>query len=82
MRLFKGLAWLLLLVSAAWAFVDQSFEAVVAVIVALSGLVAAYLKDKKASNVTSGQHQQISGGSSGIQAGRNVNIRTGRGDDD
>lgn len=82
MRLFKGLAWLLVLVSATWAFIDQSFEAVVAVIVALSGLVAAYIKDKKASNVTLGQRQQISGGSSGIQAGRNVSIRTGRGDDD
>lgn len=82
MRLFKGLAWLLLLVSATWGFVDRSFEAVVAVIVALSGLLAAYIKDKKASNVTSGQHQQVSGGSSGIQAGRNVNIRTGRDGDD
>lgn len=82
MRLFKGLAWLLLLVSGIWVFVDQSFEAVVAVIVALSGLVAAYIKEKKSSNVTSGQHQQVSGGSSGIQAGRDVSIRTGRNADE
>lgn len=82
MRLFKGLTWLLLLVSAAWVFMDPSFESGIAVIVALSGLVAVYIKEKKAANVTPVQHQRVSGASSGIQAGRDVNIRSGRDTDE
>ena len=82
MRLLNGMAWLLLLVSTAWVLTDPSFESGVAVIAAFSGLAATFFKKRNTDDDARGQHQKVSGRSSGIQAGRDVKIRAEREGDD
>jgi hypothetical protein len=56
----------------AWVFKDPGFESAVAFIVSISALISAFVVERRRKRST--QHQVVSGGSAGIQAGGDVMI--------
>jgi membrane protein implicated in regulation of membrane protease activity len=73
MTVLVVLAVMALAASVAWLVAAPSFEPAIAVITALSGLIALLIARRRKATGR-GQHQNVSGRSVGIQAGRDVNI--------
>jgi hypothetical protein len=67
----KSLAALAAVVSAAWVFKDPGFESALSFIVSISALISAFVVERRRRKRPS-QHQVVSGGSAGIQAGGDV----------
>jgi hypothetical protein len=77
----KALALIALIGSITWSIADPKFESILAVIGSLSALVSAFLvENRKRTRIY--QQQSVSGSSTGIQAGGNVNIGNAGGDKD
>ena len=74
MRILKFLAWIILIGSGGWLVYEPGFEPGIGCIVALSSLIALHIKDRQRGKESVIQNQNVSGGSSGIQAGGNVHI--------
>lgn len=81
MHILRALAWLVLVGSAAWMFYEPGFEPGITLVVAISGLTALYIKGRSRAEASNVQNQNVSGRSSGIQAGRDVRIETRGGSD-
>ena len=71
MAVIKFLAAVAAVVSAAWVFKDPTFESALALVVSISALISVFLAQRRRRNRPS-QHQVVSGGSAGIQAGGDV----------
>ncbi|MBL0074833.1 MAG: hypothetical protein IPP41_02435 [Rhodocyclaceae bacterium] len=61
------------LLSLAWVINKTAFDSGVALAAALAALFSSFFL--KRDSISSGQTQQVSGGSVGIQAGRDANVR-------
>lgn len=72
----KWLSLISLAVSTAWLIMNPSFEAVLAVLASISGLVSGYIGEKRQSRPPQ-QRQIVSKSSTGIQAGGDININIG-----
>lgn len=79
MHVLKALTWLGLVGSAAWMFYEPGFEPGITFVATICGLIALYIKDRRRAQASNVQDQNVSGRSSGIQAGRDVRIETRRG---
>ena len=79
MASLKILAAIALICSVAWVIKDPGFESALAVIGALTGLIAALFLQKRTER-SAQQHQSVSKSSIGVQVGGNVNIRICGGD--
>ncbi|MFG6413837.1 hypothetical protein ACG02S_07975 [Roseateles sp. DC23W] len=74
MRLAAILASIVaLIISAAWLINTPGYEPAVAIAAALAALVSSFFL--KRDDATGGQKQNLGDNSTGIQAGRDVNIR-------
>jgi len=69
----KLLAVVALMVSIAWAIAEPRWEAILAVVLSISGLVTAFFVPKRTAKGTR-QRQSVSESSIGVQAGRDVSI--------
>lgn len=67
------LAVVILIISAVWFYSDQNFQSGLAVVGSLSALISTFLFRQKGINGKE-QTQTVGDGSSGIQAGGDVNI--------
>lgn len=73
MTLIALLAILALIVSIAWLISYPGYEPALAVVTALSALIAVIVVQRKKRGLVK-QQQKVSGSSVGVQAGRNVTI--------
>jgi len=71
--LTKTIALLLTIACAFWLFIKPGFDSGTALLAALVTLVGLFIADKTQS---SSFQQKVTGGSTGIQAGGNVNINS------
>jgi hypothetical protein len=73
MAYVKALAAIALIGSIGWVIVDPGFEPALAVVGSISGLISAFLVEKRNARRAQ-QHQSVSKSSIGVQAGGDVNI--------
>ena len=71
--ILRILAVVILIISAAWFYSDQNFQSGLTVVGSLSGLISTFLFRQKGTR-DKRQKQTVGDGSSGIQAGGDVNI--------
>lgn len=73
------LAFVALCISCAWLYFERNFEPALTTVVSLSTFISTFFCEGKSEQGT-GQSQAIGNGSSGIQAGGDVNINIGTSD--
>lgn len=71
----RVLAWMGIIVAVGWCYFAPGFEPVTVLIGSVIVLAGMYLREPKRSGASLRQRQAVSGGSVGVQAGRDATYR-------